>query len=90
MGRPYTSDEIVELIKGDNIVIAACPTQKMQALHGKFVSKIVDGNVVFCFCPFKKGLNFEFRPAEEWVHAEAKDAAMGVAEALMAGRKSRR
>ena len=73
-------------MKSDEIIIAACPVQNMPALHGKFVSKVKGGKEIFCFCPFKKGLSFDFLPADQWHHADSKEAAISVAEALKSSR----
>lgn len=88
--RQFTAAEIDELVKGDTIVVAACPSQRMPPLHGKFVMKESNGAAVYCFCPFKKGVKVDFRPANEWVHGNSKDAASGIAEALIAGKKALR
>lgn len=73
--RELTSKEIDEFIEHDRIIMVGCRNPNLSPLHGKFVraSKPIEegsNEYSYSFCPFKKGVNLPFLPANYWLLKE--------------------
>ena len=68
--RPLSDREIEAFISEDEIVWVACREPQFKLTQGKFMAKDetdAEGQKLYSFCPFKRGLKTGFLPADAWL-----------------------